>query len=869
MKKILTIILSLLVVLGGIAGVACIIKDFSGSGGGSSGTNDSSYIDPAECKHSQSEWYEKVAPTCTEKGIKALRCKACGTDLGSDTEIPKLGHDLVYTPYKDATCTEIGWEAHETCKRCGYTTYVEIEPLPHETSSWNTWIIGLEATCTTAGEKHHICDTCGTVFDSTVIPAKGHTASDWIVTMEPTCTEKGDKKKVCTVCGMTVDTAEIDELGHDWSDWIVDKAATCTETGSKHKECTDCGETVTVEEIPALGHIEVTDAAVAATCTTAGKTEGKHCSRCNAVLTAQSDIPATGHQSISTDTSATCTTNGQSGGMICYVCRAVLKEPAVVPALGHKEVKDAAVAATCTTAGKTEGKHCSRCNAVLTAQTDIPATGHQPISTDTSATCTTNGQSGGMICYVCSAVLKEPTVVPALGHVEVVDPAVEPTTTTPGKTEGKHCSRCNEILVAQEEIPATGDVESIAETWLLHEKLSSDVTRLNYIKNGEHPQVGFRQNFTSNGESFIELCTGRYPLDDGDVEVYANSTWINEAYRTIIFETAPTGDLLTWLQANAVKTELVSISGVYKFNDSFSSSDLCLAGTPDEVVNFNSNGKSFVKFTRADQLVYHYADGTNENVFFRSFTDEAYKIIDFGTTEQKVTKSFYDWFTGVASPITAVSQGTYILSNIMALPALTEDITFVSNGKTFETFEIALAGTSSSRRSRLPSKRYAGGEPSLHDVYEINYFGEENLTVCSKSGVYYSFIDVEYTLITFETTQECSEEFYNFINDKKTDKIVKFVLKMGVNDKFSYSEDGVSYHYYDLPAYYFSSESSSSKSVAVYLNVSGDKIYIKHSITGAPVELETPVGASFVDKVAEISLSDSGITLITILTSTT
>ena len=181
MKKILTIILSLLVVLGGIAGVACIIKDFSGSGGGSSGTNDSSYIDPAECKHSQSEWYEKVAPTCTEKGIKALRCKACGTDLGSDTEIPKLGHDLVYTPYKDATCTEIGWEAHETCKRCGYTTYVEIEPLPHETSSWNTWIIGLEATCTTAGEKHHICDTCGTVFDSTVIPAKGHTASDWIV----------------------------------------------------------------------------------------------------------------------------------------------------------------------------------------------------------------------------------------------------------------------------------------------------------------------------------------------------------------------------------------------------------------------------------------------------------------------------------------------------------------------------------------------------------------------------------------------------------------------------------------------------------------------------------------------------------------
>ena len=767
MKKILTIILSLFVVLGGIAGVACIIKDFSGSGGGSSGTNDSSYVDPAECEHSQSEWYEKVAPTCTEKGIKALKCKACGTYLGSDTDIPPLKHLWGdYIAAKDATCTEIGWEAYQICKRCGDSTYVEIEMLPHETSSWNTWIIGREATCTTAGEKHHICDTCGTVFDSEVIPAKGHTASDWIVDEEPTCTERGDKKKVCTVCGVTVDTAEIDELGHDWSDWtitkaatdtedgveerhclrtdcdmpesrvipatghnlsdwIVDKAATCTETGSKHKECTDCGETVAVEDIPALGHIEVTDAAVAATCTTAGKTEGKHCSRCSAVLTAQTDIPATGHQPISTNMAATCTANGQSGGMICFVCRVVLREPTVVPALGHVKVVDvSAVSATCTSAGNTEKSHCSRCNAVLGEKTSIPA----------------------------------------LGHVEVIDPAVEPTTTTPGKTEGKHCSRCNEILVAQEEIPATG---------------------------------------------------------------------------------------------------LVSISGVYKINNA--------GGMPNMSVNFKSNGESFVKITSDEgQVTYHYADGSGKLVYFSGFVSEGYKIIDFGMTEQKIAKETYDIFTSIASPITAVSQGTYLLSNTMALSALTENITFVSNGKTFNIFEIALAGTSSSRRSRLPSKRYAGGEPS-HNVYEINFIGEDDLTVCSKVGGYYRFIDVEYTLITFETTQECSEEFYRCFTRyfEKTEKIVKFVLRMGVNDKFSYSEDGVSYHYYDLPAFYFSSESSSSKSVAVYLNVSGDKIYIKHTITGAPVELETPVGASFVDKVAEISLSDSGITLITILTSTT
>ena len=35
--------------------------------------------------------------------------------------------------------------------------------------------------------------------------------------------------------------------------------------------------------------------------------------------------------------------------------------------------------------------------------------------------------------------------------------------------------------------------------------------------------------------------------------IYYSGSWVNEAYRTITFEKAPTGDLLTWLQANATK----------------------------------------------------------------------------------------------------------------------------------------------------------------------------------------------------------------------------------------------------------------------------------------------------------------------------
>lgn len=33
----------------------------------------------------------------------------------------------------------------------------------------------------------------------------------------------------------------------------------------------------------------------------------------------------------------------------------------------------------------------------------------------------------------------------------------------------------------------------------------------------------------------------------------ASFEWNNEAYKTLVFDTPPTGDLLTWLQANATK----------------------------------------------------------------------------------------------------------------------------------------------------------------------------------------------------------------------------------------------------------------------------------------------------------------------------
>lgn len=67
-------------------------------------------------------------------------------------------------------------------------------------------------------------------------------------------------------------------------------------------------------------------------------------------------------------------------------------------------------------------------------------------------------------------------------------------------------------------------------------------------------------NFTSNGESFDQfqidsVIPGIIYLKNGSGTGYQydSASWsYGEAYRTVVFETTPTGELLTWLQANAV-----------------------------------------------------------------------------------------------------------------------------------------------------------------------------------------------------------------------------------------------------------------------------------------------------------------------------
>lgn len=95
---------------------------------------------------------------------------------------------------------------------------------------------------------------------------------------------------------------------------------------------------------------------------------------------------------------------------------------------------------------------------------------------------------------------------------------------------------------------------SSGETWVLNSTLSCRYLFYYFSTSSGTATPFYQANFTSNGQNFVGLS----PTDEAGM-YDATSTWnkgewqSGEAYRTLIFATPPTGDLLTWLQANGTK----------------------------------------------------------------------------------------------------------------------------------------------------------------------------------------------------------------------------------------------------------------------------------------------------------------------------
>ena len=269
-----------------------------------------------------------VAATCEKTGLtEGKHCSVCNTVLVKQEVTPAKGHQWNNgTVSTEPTCTGAGVKTY-TCMVCQKTKTEAIsatghEPVEHEKK---------DATCTDPGrEAGETCLKCGAILSGMKeIPAKGHTE---VIdpAIEPTCTEPGKTEgSHCSACNeILVAQKEIPAKGHTE---VIDaaKAPTCTATGlTEGKHCSVCNKVLSAQEvIPAKGHTEVIDAAKAPTCTEPGVTEGKHCSVCNMVLVAQVVVPAKGHtEEIRNAKEATLTEDGYTGDTYCSVCDTLLKK---------------------------------------------------------------------------------------------------------------------------------------------------------------------------------------------------------------------------------------------------------------------------------------------------------------------------------------------------------------------------------------------------------------------------------------------------------------------------------------------------------------------------------------------------------------
>lgn len=130
--------------------------------------------------------------TCTAKAV----CVECGGEYG---EKDPNNHDLEQHAAKAPTCTEIGWDAYETCSRCDHTTYAELPALNHDYQA---------------------------------------------VTVEPTCETDGYTIFTCSRCKDSYIADPTDQLGHQFGAWSPNgtgsQSADCLRQGCAHTGSTDC-----------------------------------------------------------------------------------------------------------------------------------------------------------------------------------------------------------------------------------------------------------------------------------------------------------------------------------------------------------------------------------------------------------------------------------------------------------------------------------------------------------------------------------------------------------------------------------------------------------------------------------------------------
>ena len=168
--------------------------------------------------------------TCSAKAV----CVTCGAEYG---EKDSNNHALEQHAAKAPTCTEIGWDAYDTCSRCDYTTYAELPALKHALEQY----AAQAPTCTEKGWAYDTCSRCDyTTYAE--LPALNHDYQ--AVTVEPTCETDGYTVFTCSRCKDSYTADPTDQLGHQFGAWSPNgtgsQSADCLRQGCGHTGSTDC-----------------------------------------------------------------------------------------------------------------------------------------------------------------------------------------------------------------------------------------------------------------------------------------------------------------------------------------------------------------------------------------------------------------------------------------------------------------------------------------------------------------------------------------------------------------------------------------------------------------------------------------------------
>ena len=185
--------------------------------------------------------HDAKAPTCTEIGWDAYEtCQREGCTYTTKVELPALKHKLVHHDAKAPTCTETGWEEYDTCSRCDYTTKVELPALKHNLVHHDA----KAPTCTEIGwDEYDACQREGCDYTTKVeIPAPGHDYTEKVV--KPTCEKVGYTLHTCKNCNDSYKDHQTKTLLHWYGEWTSNgdgtHSATCKRKDCKHVSKTEC-----------------------------------------------------------------------------------------------------------------------------------------------------------------------------------------------------------------------------------------------------------------------------------------------------------------------------------------------------------------------------------------------------------------------------------------------------------------------------------------------------------------------------------------------------------------------------------------------------------------------------------------------------